>query len=137
MIEVVIEKERPDFRVMIDLIYGHGHKVDTDGDSFKVFSRTWTELYIKDRESDDPAIEIYVNENSPNIFEVKCEDEELEKLAALYLFLYCGLSMKHNGALIDEHHIEALKGEYATNLSRANNSVWHSSCESNPYPNIA
>ena len=58
MFIVKVNQSRPDFRVFIDLLYGYGHNVDTDGDSFRPESREWKYLYIKDRESDEPPVSI-------------------------------------------------------------------------------
>lgn len=54
MYTVTIVRDRPDFRCFLDLLYGTGRDVDTDGDSFPVSSRSWTYFYVKDRESEDP-----------------------------------------------------------------------------------
>ena len=58
MYKVRITNARPDFRVFIDLLYNRARDVDTDGDSEPANSRNWTNLYIKDRESNDSAINI-------------------------------------------------------------------------------
>ena len=58
MFIVKVNQSRPDFRVFIDLLYGYGHYVDTDGDSFRPESREWKYLYNKDRESDEPPVSI-------------------------------------------------------------------------------
>jgi len=45
--KVKIENERLDFRVFIDLLYGQNKNIDSDGDSNPVYSRNWTDLYVK------------------------------------------------------------------------------------------
>ena len=136
MHRVTIHQNRPDFRVLIDLMYGAGRNVDTDGDSIPVNSRIWTELYIADRESHTPHIQINASRSDPNIFEVKSESQELETLGALYLFLYCGISISDGSHELDQSEIQYLKERYAVQLQRAENSIWHLSSDQRPYPNI-
>ena len=124
---VSINKNRPDFRVFVDLLYGPERNVDTDGDSNIVTSRSWRYLYIADRESDDPSVEIYEGEKDPDTFEVVSESQELETLAALYLYLYCGASIKVGDVALNQQEIEKLKKLYASQLQRAENSIWHGS----------
>jgi hypothetical protein len=136
MYRVLVHKDRPIFSVFIDLLYGAGRNVDTDGDSIPADSRVWTWLYIADRESDSPSIEINASQSDPTIFEVKSESQELETLAALYLFLYCGTSIAVGNRELNQQEIEDLKGRYTTQLQRAANAVWHLSSDQRPYPNI-
>lgn len=137
MYSVTIEKDRPDYRVFIDLLFGPGRNVDTDGDSYIVNSRTWTYLYISDRESDSPHLEICSNKNNSNIFEVQSESNQLETVAALYLFLYCGSEIKNGIHSLRDIDVNKLKGQYVSNIERAENAIWHSSSNENPYPNLA
>ena len=137
MIRVQISGERPDFRVFIDLLYSDGRNVDTDGDSNLVWSRVWTDLYIKDRESSDPFVEISASSENPNLFEVISESERLEELASIYLFDYCGVSIEKDDKKFDAVEIDRLKDKYSDEINRANESIWHKSSENNPYPNLA
>ena len=137
MNRVSINKNRPDFRVFVDLLYGPERNVDTDGDSNPVNSRTWTYLHIADRESNDPSVEIYASEKDPGTFEVVSESQELETLAALYLYLYCGASIKVGDVALNQQEIEKLKKRYASQLQRAERAIWHGSSNEYPYPNIA
>ena len=136
MHSVTINKERPDFRVFIDLLFGPDRNVDTDGDSYIVNSRTWTYLYISDRESESPHIEIYSNKDNPDIFEVHSESNQLETVAALYLFLYCGSEIKNGKQSLSEIDVNKLKEQYVSNIERAKNAIWHSSSNENPHPNL-
>lgn len=135
MHQIHVSRPRPDFRVFIDLLYGAGHDVDTDGDANAVNSRSWTELYIKDRHSDDPAVRIDADAGNPAQFRVQSASARLEQLAALYLFLYCGDSLAADGAELDETAIATLKLRYAAELQRAEAAVWHQSSDERPYPN--
>ena len=134
--QVQVAKNRPDFRVFIDLLYGFEHNVDTDGDSMPVNSREWTFLYIKDRMSQESSVWITGEKSIPAIFEIKSESRRLEELSALYLFEYCGSQMEHDGEVIQVDSIPGLREQYQTELSRAYHSIWHHSNDKNPYPNL-
>lgn len=81
---VNIVRNRPDFRCFIDLLYGRDRNVDTDGNSYPVNSRLWTRLYIRDRESNAPCVEISATKTDPAIFSITSDSPELEELAAVY-----------------------------------------------------
>lgn len=135
MYRVEVNKSRPDFRVFIDLLYGYLHNVDTDGDSLPVNSRTWTYLYIRDRESDDPPVIVHAISENQTIFEVESKSHELETLAALYMFLSCGTSISLEGRQLNPAEVDDLKKLYASQLQRAEHSIWHQSSDQRPYPN--
>lgn len=133
---VRVDRDRPDFRAFIDLLYGANRNVDTDGNSNPVSSRTWSFLYVKDRESDDPSVEIYASEVDPAVFVVESGSSTLEELAALYLFLTCGESINSSGESIDVAAVEVLRDKYRTELGRANGAIWHRSSAQSPYPKL-
>ncbi|MDR3447602.1 hypothetical protein [Dyella sp.] len=133
---VKVVRDRPDFRVFIDLLYGADRNVDTDGDSNPISSRVWTFLYVKDRESDDPCVEIYVSDDDPAVFVVESGSSRLEELAALYLFLTCGESIRTPEKAIDHAAIDALSEQYRAELVRANDSISHQPSPESPYPNL-
>ena len=135
MYTVEIDRDRPDFRVFVDLLYGHGRNVDTEGNSYPVNSRSWTELYIKDRESNDPAVDIALREGAPAKLEITSGSSRLEELAALYLCISCGQSLWQEGAYLPPERISQLRVTYAMELARADASVWHQSSDACPYPN--
>lgn len=103
--------------------------MDTEGDSFPVSSRAWTYLYVKDRESEDPCMEIQVNEADGAIFNVQSESLKLEELAALYLFLTCGGSISSAAQVLDEAAIRSLCEKYSVELGRARSSIWQLSTD--------
>ena len=131
---VSIDRDRPDFRVFIDLLYGPDWNVDTDGDSFPVSSRTWTDLYIADRQTGCPPVVIQALNSLPATFSVESTSERLEQLAALYLYLYAGTAIEAAAGPLAEQHIAALKSTYARELGRASLSRWHRSSTEDPYP---
>ncbi|MGK8222214.1 hypothetical protein ACRS2S_19880 [Achromobacter xylosoxidans] len=134
MYTVTVVRDRPDFRCFLDLLYGPGRDVDTDGDSFPVSSRSWTYLYVKDRESEDPCVDIQVNEADGAIFNVQSESSRLEELAALYLFLTCGGSISFTGQELDETSVRSLCEKYSVELGRAGRSIWQLSTDESPCP---
>lgn len=133
---VRIDRERPDFRVFIDLLFGPGWNVDTDGNSHPVNSRTWTSLYIADRKRKEPPVTIEASENDANLFEVESVSTRLEELAALYLFLCSGSAIFAPMGALDDTQRMALQASYAAELQRATRALWHQSSDSNPYPNL-
>lgn len=134
MYTVTVVRDRPEFRCFLDLLYGPGRNVDTDGDSFPASSRSWTYLYVKDRESDDPCVEIYVDEVDGAIFNVQSESLRLEELAALYLFLTCGGSISSTDQVLDEAAVQSLCEKYSVELGRARSSIWQLSTDESPSP---
>ena len=135
MHRVRVTGDRPDFRVFIGLLYADMHDVDTDGNSIPVYSREWTSLYMKDRESEEPYIEIERAEDE-RFFEIESASPRLEELAALYLCEFCGDLIEANGQRLSSDAVDSLDSEYAADLERGRASIWHQSSERVPYPNL-
>jgi hypothetical protein len=131
---VTIVRDRPDFRVFIDLLFGAGWNVDTDGNSRPVNSRTWTALYIADRTRKNPPVTIEASDEDPKVFQVESKSTRLEELAALYLYLQSGASIDGPEGPLDDAKLASLGTEYATEIGRAASACWHRSSDSNPYP---
>lgn len=125
MIIVSVNRQRPDFRVFIDLLYGAGRNVDTDGDANPVDSRIRTYLYIADSDSTNASLEIYADETSPHLFTVKSDFKRLEERAALYMFLSCGVAILIGGEVLNENAVSELKPRYETESLRADESAWN------------
>lgn len=136
MFTVIVHKPRPDFRVFIDLLFGAGRNVDADGDADPVSSREWLELYITDRESNAPNVELQAEACDPTLFEVRSESAQLAELAALYLYLYCGEVLKRDGVAVGPDECAHLKASYADQLARAERAVWHWSSVDDPFPDL-
>lgn len=64
-----------------------------------------------------------MSKNDPGTFEVVSESQELETLAALYLFLYCGTTIKIDDTTLSQQEIEKLKIRFAPQLQRAESAV--------------
>lgn len=133
---VKIDRERPDFRVFIDLLFGRGWNVDTEGNSHPVNSRTWTSLYIADRTRSEPPVTIEASEGDPCLFQVDSASARLEELAALYLFLCSGFAIVAPEGTLDAAQRLALQTNYSVEIQRAAEALWHQSSDSNPYPNL-
>ncbi|HVJ97142.1 MAG TPA: hypothetical protein VNC41_09965 [Acidimicrobiia bacterium] len=133
---VEVIPDRPDFRVFIDLLYGHGRNVDTDGDAEPVSSRGWTWLYLKDRESEDPSVTISADEETPTSYRIESASVRLEELTALYLFLHCGRSIWTAERQLHDEEVDALENRYRAELQRALASIWHQSTLRHPYPKL-
>ena len=136
MYTVKVKRERPDFRVFIELLYGFDRNVDTDGNAYPVNSRVWSSLYIRDRESDDPPVTINAHKEVADLYEVKSEKIELMEMAALYLYHYCGEIISFFDKPLDTETIQRASDKYAVELERAKSSIWHQSTEDFPYPNV-
>jgi hypothetical protein len=137
MHQVRINGNRPDFRVFIDLLFGAGRDVDTDGNSFPVSSRVWTSLYIRDRESNAPCVNICACTTDPTVLEVTSEACQLEELAALYLYVFCGSSIASPKEQLSDEAVQDLRNAYAAAFRRAEEAIWHKSSNELPYPNLA
>lgn len=111
------------------------HNVDTEGNSFDVFTRTWSWLYIKYRESDEPPLNID-QDGEPQFFIVESDSERAEKLAAIYLFEYAGDYIEKDGSELTEDEISRCRARFELELARARESIWHQSSPDNPYPNL-
>lgn len=132
--KVTVHKPRPDFRVLIDLLFGEGWNVDTEGDADPVWSRDWRELSIKDRESDTPKLEVYAAADDPTRFEVRSDAALLAELAAIYLYSYCGEALELDGVTFGPDECARLIESYEFQLNRAARAVWHLSSGDNPFP---
>ncbi|MFZ6758620.1 hypothetical protein ACO0K9_15560 [Undibacterium sp. Ji50W] len=136
MYHVTVNRERPDYRVFIDLLFGKNRNVDTDGNSCPVNSRTWTYLYITDRDGEAPSVEIAELPHDPGIFSIVSDNERLAELATIYLFTYSGLSISTPTATLSTEDINVLNDKYSMELGNARSAVWHLSSDVCPYPNL-
>jgi hypothetical protein len=146
MFVIKVNKERPDFRVLIDLFYDSERNVDTSGNCREVYDRNWTDFYLKDRESGDHSVtawipsEYWYEDEEGNeictdyIFNVKSKGPVFEETLAIYLFLYCGESISNEEKELTKEDVEDLKEKHKTCIHKAESSVYHKSSKENPYP---
>ncbi|HMC97588.1 MAG TPA: hypothetical protein VKG92_08050, partial [Flavobacteriales bacterium] len=98
---ITVPSERPDFRAVIAFLWHDGQNVDTEGNSHHPASRTWTELYVQNRERKDEVVSVGQQQESPLVLAVESEQEHLAARVAFFLSTYCG------GGVSDE-----LNGDY-------------------------
>ncbi|MCP8465612.1 hypothetical protein NK553_16810 [Pseudomonas sp. ZM23] len=134
MFHVRVNGERPDFRVFIDLLFGAGCNVDSDGDARSPSARDWAWLYLREREERSAAVEIQACADDPGLFGIHSENPELATLAALYLLHRCGSILTHHGAPLDGATLESMHQRFGAQLARADASHWHRSTTRTPYP---
>lgn len=133
MFKVKANRDRPDFRVLIDLLFEAGRDVDTDGDCRFPADRSWTDVYIRDRESDAPSVAAWVHEDYWDedgncfelIFHVESQDKEAEEAVAIYLYDYCGKTISSDSDRLHDNEIEALRQRHIAKILRADKSEWH------------
>lgn len=146
MFEIKVNRERPDFRVLVDLFYDSEKNADTSGNCQEVYDRSWTDFYLKDRESDEPSIRAWIpskywHEDAEGneictyyTFSVKSENPEFEEKLAIYLYLYCGVNIMKEQKDLTKVEIDDLKEKHKTSILKAENSTFHKSSKDNPYP---
>jgi hypothetical protein len=86
---VTAPSERPDYRLVIAFLWHDGQNVDTEGNSDNPASRTWTELYIKNREHAGEVVDVSQHQCSPLVLRVESEQEHLVARVALFLATHC------------------------------------------------
>lgn len=137
MFKVKANRDRPDFRVLIDLLFGPGRNVDTSGNCKFPSDRSWTDVYIRDRESDAPSVKAWVHEDYWDeddnclelVFHVESCDTETEEAVAIYLYGYCGEYISTETDRLTDDQISRLRQKHAEKLQRANESNWHSTVD--------
>lgn len=137
-ISIRIKRDRPDFRTVIAFLWSDFHNVDTDGDSHNPASRTWTYLYVQNRENESETLEIVHDGSSPDLFTVESDDVRLAARTAWFLAKWC------DGKIVDSTEITALDAQRLAGeefdldagMIRARNSIWNKSTLERPYPNL-
>ena len=139
-INVKIIKERPDFRVFATYFFGNDfHNYDSDGNSFPVTSRNWTQLYMSSRQESNLSFEIWPLNESPLILSVFSENSENAYRIAYFL------ARETNGAILNENNesiqLDSLLDKLGDfdleeRLFLADKSIWRQATDENPYPNL-
>ena len=138
---VTTPNERPDFRTAIAFLWHDGQNVDTEGDSNNPASRTWTELYISNRERADETVEAFPYQNSPLILQIESDHENLAARLALFIATYCkGLvATSPDSEFLSPNTLLSRIGldfESSTAFKRASESPFANSSLENPFPNL-
>lgn len=140
-LKVTVNSERPDFRVFGTYFFGDDfYSFDSEGNSFPVSSREWTELYMKSRQNKDLWFDIgWINKENTSILEVTSDKIENVNIIAYFL------AKETNGEIFDDTDkpisLEVLKNKMGNfdlkaNLLLAEESIWRKSSEINQYPNL-
>jgi len=133
--KVKANRDRPDFRVLIDLLFDAGRNVDTSGNCRFPADRSWTDVYIRDRESDASSVTVWVHEDHWDdddnclelIFHIESKDIVTEEAVAIYLYNYCGEHISTETERLRDDEIASLRKKHAAKIQRANESQWHNS----------
>ncbi len=138
---VKVNAERPDFRVFGCYFFGDDfHDFDSEGDSFPVSSRNWTELYMCSRKFQKLWFDIcWIEKDNKSVLNVTSDKIENVNIIAYFL------AKETNGTVIDAENnpviLESLiknmgDFELETRLLLAQKSIWRKSSETNQYPNL-
>lgn len=82
---VEINGPRLPFGEFADRVFGKDSNLDTDGDSDQIFSTSWTELTLQQRELPFSRVDIDPFQTEPLILKVSGDDETLTRKAAKLL----------------------------------------------------
>ena len=130
VLRVLINGDRPDYRLFRVFLWGNDHKFNSDGDSYNPASRTWTELYMSSREV-RASFEIYQVSDNPIIFEVKSSNKNILNRAALFLAKEtAGQIVSSDNTLHPYYSLSDKLGDFfdlQQALERADRSVWRES----------
>ena len=138
-IQVKINSDRPDFRIFSAYFFGDDfYDYDSDGNSFTVTSRNWTELYMCCRKNSELWFDISRIKSEPLILEVTGQTEQIVNSIAYFL------ASETNGKILSEEKIQPIEilinkmGDFdlQERLSLSKKSVWRKATEENPYPNL-
>jgi hypothetical protein len=133
--------KRPDFRLVIAFLWHDGKSVDTEGNSYHPASRTWTELYVQNREHEDEVVTVSQYQESPLVLRVRSERQQLAARAAFFLASSCGgsVSQEFDGEYHSPERLLPLVGsdfDVAAAMQRAAQSPFVRSSFDNPFPNL-
>ena len=132
---------RPDFRLVITFLWSEMHNVDSEGDSHSPASRNWTWLYLQDRAQLKSIVEVHPLELDPLVLAIDSEQIALAARVALFLAREtAGEVAAQPGVFSSPDSLIPLLGvdfDLAEALRRADQSVWRSATEENPYPNLS
>jgi len=140
IVQVLINGDRPDFRVFSVYLWGDDYNFDSDGDSYNPASRTWSWLYMASRVVSG-YFEISQVPEQSLIFEVRSAYENIVNRAALFLAKETNGQIVHidNTLLPYQFLSDKLGSDFDLQeaLRRADKSIWRQSTLDNPYPNLS
>jgi hypothetical protein len=124
---------KPDFRLVITFLWHDLHNVDTDGDSYNAASRTWTELYVMNREDSREVVEVEARR-----VRVRSATPWLAAAVAFFLAEEGGVAVSRDGSVwLDRGELRGEVGVFDLDaaIARAAASVWRRATLADPYPN--
>ncbi len=140
-IKVKVSSERPDHRVFGSYFFGEDfHNYDSEGNSFPVSSREWTELYMRSREVQGLWFDIcWVHKEDKSLLEVTSNKLENVNIIAYFLAKEAnGVILDNTGNLVPIETLKNKMGDFdlESRLVLADKSIWRKSSETNKYPNL-
>lgn len=133
--------ERPNVSTVIAFLWKDGQNVDTDGNAHHPASRTWTDLYVQNRECLDEIVDVSPYQESPLVLCVESRHQYLAARMAYYLATFCGGTVNCESA--EEHDspeiLLPLMGadfDVALAMRRAADSPFAHATLDNPYPHL-
>ena len=134
------EQERPDFRLVITYLWHDLYNVDTDGNSYNPASRTWTQLFIRNRQDDSEAVDIIPATDDPLILLVESQKEYLAARTAYFLaeYMSTGIAKTQDGPFckpVTIHHAIGTGFDVTEAMFRVQSSPFMNSTLDDPYPN--
>ena len=140
-IDITAPNERPDFRLVIAFLWHDDQNVDTDGNSYHPASRTWTELYVQNREREDEVVDVNQHQESPLVLRVTSEHQQLAARVAFFLATFCGgsVSLSSDGEWsLPDSLLPLIGPDFNTSeaLHRVAHSPFARSSLDNPFPNL-
>jgi hypothetical protein len=131
---------RPDSRLVISFLWKDLHNVDSDGDSYNPASRTWTELYLANRECSSEVVDVAPVQADPLVLKIQSESQVLAHRVAYFLTRETAGEVGPTiGTSIPLEELATQLGadfDLDCALRRADHSIWRSATEANPYPNL-
>ena len=138
-IDVLVNSDRPDFRVFATFLFGYEDpEYDSEGDSYEVYSRTWTELYVSSRET-ELCFSMDKISDDPLTFEVSSKQQSTLYAMAYFLARETyGEIVEKDGSILLFSDVVKLMGDFPLNkhLAIADHSIWRTTSAENPYPNL-
>lgn len=140
-LKVKVNAERPDFRVFGTYFFGDDfHNYDSEGNSFPVWSRTWTELYMRSRQEKEAWFDIsWIDQSDTSMLKVSANNIENARMVAYFLAKEtAGEVFDNNDDFVPLETLENNPGDFEleARLLLAAQSIWRKSSATNPYPNL-
>lgn len=130
---------RPDFRWIIAFLWGDHHDVDTDGNSHQPASKSWTDLWCRERTPLGAEFEVSECCSEPLILRVSSSNAELCARVAAFLAIETKARLSSNSITGPEISLSELLdqiGEFCfeEGMARVRSSVYQTATPENPYP---